>query len=152
MKVMHWVVVADASTAVIYRADDTFDEFEAVQSMEHPEGRMKGRELYSDGPGKTAGGGVHSATSDHAAQRDAEDDRFARSVAGQLDHGLPQYERLILVAPPRFLGRLRSAIGKTTKRAVVATIDKDLVSVPIHDLPAVLRKTLPETTGLPSHS
>jgi protein required for attachment to host cells len=37
-----------------------------------------------------------------------------------------EFERLVLVAPPRFLGRLRSSLDAPTQQLVVGSLDKDL--------------------------
>jgi protein required for attachment to host cells len=55
---------------------------------------------------------------------------FARALADKLQHGRVenQYERLVLVAPPGFLGLLRASLDGPTAELVVGSIDKDLAT------------------------
>ena len=53
---------------------------------------------------------------------------FARLLADKLQHARVQnqYQRLVLVAPPRFLGLLRASLDGPTSQLVLASIHKDL--------------------------
>ena len=55
---------------------------------------------------------------------------FARALASRLQHARAtnQYDRLVLVAPPKFLGLLRSSLDAQTERCVVGSLDKDLAA------------------------
>ena len=61
---------------------------------------------------------------------------FARELAAKLGHARTQndYDRLVLVAPPRFLGLLRSSIDGPTSQLIVGSLDKDLATVGEADL------------------
>jgi len=45
-----------------------------------------------------------------------------------------EFQRLVLVAPPRFLGLLRSSLDTPTQQLVVGSLDKDLAKVKEADL------------------
>jgi protein required for attachment to host cells len=53
---------------------------------------------------------------------------FARALASRLQRARTsgQYDRLVLVAPPKFLGLLRSSLDAPTERCIVGSLDKDL--------------------------
>jgi len=53
--------------------------------------------------------------------------KFARQLAKALEDGLSKsaYERLILVAPPGFLGVLRSELSDRVRGRIAALVDKD---------------------------
>ena len=53
---------------------------------------------------------------------------FTARLAGVLDKacGEGQFDRLVLVAPPRSLGELRSHLSERVKRAVSHEVGKDL--------------------------
>jgi protein required for attachment to host cells len=55
---------------------------------------------------------------------------FARAVAEKLKDARVQnrYKRLALVAPPRFLGLLRSSLDGPTAQLVMVSLDKDLAA------------------------
>ena len=88
-------------------------------------------EQGTDRPGRYDGpaGGPRSAVEQTDWHQQAED-RFAAQVAQVLykrAHG-HDFERLIVVAPPRMLGTLRSAFHKEVAQKVTAEIAKDLTS------------------------
>ena len=55
---------------------------------------------------------------------------FARELANRLQQGRVrnEYQRLVLVAPPRFLGLLRSSLDAPTAQLVVGSLHKDLAA------------------------
>jgi protein required for attachment to host cells len=55
---------------------------------------------------------------------------FARAVADKLRDARVQnrYKRLVLVAPPRFLGLLRSSLDGPTAQLVMVSLDKDFAA------------------------
>ncbi len=52
---------------------------------------------------------------------------------GRVEH---RYDRLILVAPPHFLGTLRQVLDAQVQACVVAELDKELVAEPLDRLHA----------------
>ncbi len=126
---VHWVVVANASRAQVFAADILFATLESVEDRIHPSSRMRDQELVSSAPGRSyaSPGGQPTALDRHTDPHEVEVERFAREVADLLDHGrkTDRYERLVLVAPPKFLGLLRDAIDADTARAVVGSIARD---------------------------
>jgi len=55
---------------------------------------------------------------------------FSRALADKLRHARVQnqFDRLVLVAPPRFLGLLRSSLDGPTSQLVIGSIHKDLAT------------------------
>jgi protein required for attachment to host cells len=104
----------------------------------HPEGRLKNRDIDADKPGR--------AFDSHGQGRHAlERERMpTEQLAGMLDEGRvrERYDQLVLVAEPRFLGWLRDALSPETTQRVVASLDKDLGEVDLHELPKRLAKDL----------
>jgi protein required for attachment to host cells len=106
--------------------------------VEFEDGRRRQGELEADRPGSSAGragGGRHS----YAPSRDAKDTacaHFAKELASDLarEFRAGSFARLVLVAPPRFLGVLKSALDPQLERALLATIAKDLPRASIEEL------------------
>jgi protein required for attachment to host cells len=63
-------------------------------------------------------------------------DEVAREWAGG------GYGRIVLAASPRLLGHLRDRMPADLRAHVLADLDKDLVKVPLNDLPAHLEPVL----------
>src|SRR5687768_13364490 len=115
MKV-HWVLIADASRARLFASDEDLEKFDTVDTMLHAESRVKAADLVSDERGRgTAGpGGAQTAYDRHTDPHRATVDAFARTVAHRLRDGRVhgEFERLVLVAPPQFLGMVRGHLDK----------------------------------------
>lgn len=99
---------------------------------------MQNRELGSDEPGRSfdsAGQGRHAMSTEqepveHVAQQ------FALELAKILNKGrvAHAYDKLILIAEPKFLGLLRAALDKNTAALVSHTVSKDLPHINAQDL------------------
>ncbi len=65
----------------------------------------------------------------HEDAKDAAARKFAGAVGEFIDNSFKRgrFERLVLVAPPAFLGLLRKSIGDQTSRSVCCEIDKNVV-------------------------
>ena len=70
----------------------------------------------------------------------ADVDRLLVALAEILDHGRIEhsYTRLLLVAPPRFLGQLNHALGDQVAKLVVKTISKDYSRADAAEIKAML--------------
>jgi protein required for attachment to host cells len=144
MNAAMWIVVADSSAARIFRADEPDGALTELESIAHPEGRMLARELTSDLPGRafdSAGQGRHIVENQVGPRQQAAID-FANFLSKRLDKARVQHEaeRLVLVAPPDFLGLMRKALTIATHRMVVLELDHNFVKLP----PKELRERLPE--------
>lgn len=122
-----WIVSGDSSRARILQVTGR-DRIEEIQDFVNPKGRMDERELTTDahprlrgtdGPGSDR---QETGAAEHAVEL------FAKQIDRFLDQARKQnrYERLFLLAPPRFLGYLRSNLNKEVEKLVRDGIDKDL--------------------------
>lgn len=151
----HWIVVANAARAQVFGSDVMLEELEPVMSLVHPASRMKNQDLITgrDGTEVSAADGVRTVYDRHTEPREVEVLAFAHQLAEHFRIGRTTraYERLILFAPPAFLGRLRAELDKETAARIVAAAPVDLTQVPGHQLADRIRRSLPETAGLPAH-
>ena len=73
-----------------------------------------------------------------------ERDRFARhvaqAVAAEWDKG--GHDRIVIAAGPKMLGALRDALPKALHSHIAAEVHKDLVKVPVHELPSHFAGTI----------
>lgn len=128
-----WILVSDASRANLYSAELREDDWSLVNAFEHPEGREMSREIEATSPpgrgqqGK-AQGGRRTALEPRTWPKEAEVQRFAQQLATYLEEAIAkrQFDYLVLVAPPHFLGTLKGALGRQASKHVRATVDKDL--------------------------
>jgi protein required for attachment to host cells len=126
-----WIVVAERARARIFAVSDVGGKLRELTDLSHPESRLHARELSSDLPGRafdSHGQGRHGM--EQATDlKEQEAHAFALEIARHVDRNRldGSFDALILVAPPKFLGRLRSELSKACKEAIVGEIDKNLV-------------------------
>lgn len=147
----HWILVADAGSARIYCSDEALAAWTLVRRIDNERIHLDAAELVSDRRGATRSrpGGERSALDRHTDPHEVERVRFARAVAEVVDDGLlrEQFERLVIVAPPRFLGTLRRALSPRVAGRVAASIDHDFTRTAEPELPAAVRRHLPADAG-----
>jgi protein required for attachment to host cells len=143
----HWVVITDAGSCRVYETNDALSAFAEVRSLTNERIHLEVAELVSDQRGATQSrpGGERSAFDRHTDPREVERVRFAREVAELLEQEAP--ERIVIAAPPRFLGDLRAQLSERVHRAVLATIEHDYVKTPLNELPERIRAHLSEAEG-----
>jgi protein required for attachment to host cells len=101
-----------------------------LTEIDFEDGRRHSGELDADRPGRSfdRNGGQGHAYESHLDTRQHAVLQFAKELATDLarEYHLGAFDDLVLVAPPRFLGMLRDALDTKLRRAVVATLAKDL--------------------------
>jgi protein required for attachment to host cells len=127
-----WTIIANAVEARIYQRDAISDELTLVETLSHPEGRMKGSELSSDRPGhnQSAGDG-HGSFVEKNSPKEYEIEKFAMEVGQYLNEQRNQnkYSELCIAAAPHFHGLLNKHLDKNVTSMVTKHIEKDLSHV-----------------------
>jgi protein required for attachment to host cells len=131
-----YIVVADAARARVFTRDAL--KLQEKESLVHAEGRLHEGDLVTD-----RGAHVHESMSTTARSTGSEGaasnhhaELFAKEVADRLyqarvDNSM---EKLIVVAPPRFLGLLREKIDGPTSKLIIHTLAKDLSKASLEDI------------------
>ena len=139
------IVVADQAEAILYDRASPTERPTEVARLADPAARLHDRDFSSDRPGRSyeSVGGARHAIERENDPRQREAVRFAREIASrlELDRRTGQYDRLVVVAGPAFLGLLRAELAPSTRSCVVQEVAKDLV----HSAPEALARYLPET-------
>jgi len=128
-----WFLVANRGGAKILASDGGTRNLRLLEHIPHPEGRLKNREIDSDrASGSTMGAGganfpVHGLANKNTATRHVME-LFAGELAEMLHRGraVNAFNKLVLVAEPRFLGELRSRLNESTQKTIDREIDKDI--------------------------
>jgi len=133
-----WIVIADGAQARIVLNDGPGKGVKPGPKREFSATNVPGRDIMADRPGRTfdsAGVGRH-AKEPRSDPREVEQKRMLRELAKFLEQEAKKgsYNRLVIVAPPRALGSLRSGLSANARAKVTAELDKDLTQVAIHDL------------------
>jgi len=125
-----WILVSDASRAVLYATEKREDDWQVIGSYAHPESRLKNSELTPTEPGhslKSKGGSRHTVMEPDTSPKVAEMEHFAHQLADVLTAGTRQksFDSVVLVAPPHFLGLLRNCLSTETEKRVITVVHKD---------------------------
>lgn len=127
-----WVVVAESSRARIFSMDRPSNSLQELEGLTNPDMRMQQQDLTSDRPGRSHNSqGVRHALQTEVDPRHEEAIRFAKRIAERVEQGRTtgKFDRLLLAAPPEFLGLLRQHLSDVTLRQVTRTLDKNLVQM-----------------------
>jgi protein required for attachment to host cells len=145
------IVVADQAEAIFYDTGSLTTRPAEAGRIADPAARLHDRDFASDRPGRSyeSVGAARHAIQRENDPRQREAIRFAREIARTLEEARRkgEFEQLIVVAGPSFLGLLRAELAPTTKACVVHEVHKDLV----HSPPETLLQHLPQApAGLKS--
>lgn len=143
-----WALIADAQHARILRRPNEIAPWseltEEAITIDNPLSHEQG----SERPGRV---NESAGTTRHAIEPRSDPHRmakqaFAQRLADHLEEAATagRYASLLLVAPPAFLGDLRDALGAETQKRLKASLNKDLVKMPLNDLVPHLADAQPE--------
>lgn len=135
------VVVLDGDKALFFRNGGLANvpklELEREIVQDNPPDREQGsdqpgRAFSSMGPGRSA----YDETDFHQLEQD----RFAAQMADLLKKRAlaNEYDRLIVVAPPRTLGEMRKHYHKQVEQRLIGEIGKDLTGHPVSEIEKII--------------
>jgi len=137
-----WIIAADSSRARILQVTDRSQDLAEIEDLLNPEGRVHDRQLISDAHprfsghgGGGEGGGPGTDREETSATQHATE-LFAKRLGDYLDkaRNAHRYDRLHLIAPPKFLGQLRKELGKEVEKLVADELPKDLSWLSARDI------------------
>ncbi len=130
-----WVTVCDGSKALLLRndGDEVLINLQVFDTLK--EHHLATHEIGSDRPGRV----FESATTARSANQETDlhdqaESEFLAKLAERLDRLVQEQsvKHLVLVAPPRALGQLRTMLSPIVQAVIQAEIDKDLVNQPVY--------------------
>lgn len=128
-----WILVADGARARLFEVRGKHEPWNELACFTNPDGRAPGREATTERAPRVneSANAARHAIEPQTTLRDKSNDRFAHMINDALERGLHdhRYERLVLVAPPRFLGRLHRTLGKLLKGCVTGEIRHNFTSL-----------------------
>jgi len=140
------VVVANSSKARVLLAEDAHSPLIENADYVHPQSRLREQDLVSDGSGSAAdsgGFGKHSMGHEQATKH-KQAELFAQEIGAEIDklRRITDLRRIYLVAPPKFLGLLRTSISKQCHELLHGEVNKELVTHSLEDIRSHLPKLL----------
>ena len=112
-----WILIGDGSHARLFQAtSDAARPWLMLRTIDREHSREK--------------------TNRSDSHEDRGEHDFARHLVGELEAGRQSgmFARLVLVAPPTFLGQLRAELKSPLASCVVKTLDKDYTQMPDSEL------------------
>lgn len=125
-----WILVADRARARVFHALlDAQGPFPVLAVLVHAAGRLQRHEMESDSPGTVMHpSGVLSGIEPHEDVAHRESRKFAAQICEHLDRACLEnrFDRLIVVAPPDFLGVLREQWTARIQSRIAYELHKEL--------------------------
>lgn len=126
-----WVVVADSHRARFFEAPGNLASLVELEDLLNPSERLDDAELRHDAKGRFYGKGereqAHTAepavnAKTHASQQ------FSKLVMQRLEQACEKkrYDRLILIAPPQFLGQLHKQLSQRVMQRITQELPLDI--------------------------
>lgn len=140
-----WVAVLDGAKSLLFEDKGFADapDLHLVDKGEYES--VPDRDLKTDAPG-TSHSSVGSGRSsmEETDYHDQEESRFVCDFAAALNRAAlkAKFDRLVLMAPPRAMGRLRENLHEETARRVVKEMTGDYTNHPTPKLEAILKKEM----------
>jgi protein required for attachment to host cells len=115
-----WVIVCDGRKALVLEnaGDEKFLNLKTREVFDHPD--EKTSDLGTGAPGRSFSSVGHGRSAVEQTDWHTQEDGHVKS--------------LVIIAPPRALGVLRPAYSNDLRNALTTEIDKDLVSMPLHEI------------------
>jgi protein required for attachment to host cells len=131
-----WIVAADSSRARVLQVADREEKLLEVEDLVNPEGRMNDRELTSDAHPRLRGTSGPGSDRQEMSAVEHQVELFAKRIGEHLEKARNEhrYDRLCLVAPPRFLGALRKELTREVQKLVAEELPKDLSALSAREL------------------
>ena len=143
MRVPHnsFVMVADGKKSLFFRNEGDGDFPHLIVERKDGHADAEDRELKSDAPGRafSSVGDARSAYQE-TDYHQLEEERFAAETAELLKQRAlrNEYDSLIVVAPPRTLGALRTHYHKEVEKRLAGEVAKDLTGHPVAEIERIL--------------
>ena len=134
-----WIVVADGEHVRFLVPQPHSREVREVSALTSPHARERSSALGTDRPGRSfesAGTTRHAIEPRHDAHEMAKA-AFLRTVAEEINRAAAEgrFDHLLVVAPGHALPMLLEPLSAQASAMIVGRLGKDLVKVPVHDLP-----------------
>ncbi len=141
-----WILVADRARARLFSLDEGAARLNEIEDFVNTAARIPGHEREHAPPPRVhdrLGEGRHAIEA-HTSPREKAALQFAAMLGSRLKHAHDEqrYRDLVLIAPPRFLGALNTALGARLGEAVLLRVSKNLTRSPPNEIREVLPRRL----------
>lgn len=135
------VVVADGRKMLFFRNEGDAEHPNLVVERVREQDNPASGDQSTDAPGRAfSSNGSGRSTYEETDFHQLEEDRFAAETAALLKKRAlaNDFERLVIVAPPRTLGELRKHYHREVSERIAGELDKDLTGHPVNEIETIL--------------
>lgn len=139
-----WILVANGSLARLFSRTGPSDPLLTLETIDFPEGRLKGTAFERDRQGHERSDNSTAAT--HFEPRTSTHKKllheFARVLAARLESGLVknEYDALWIIVSSPFLGEFKTALSPAVTSRLQWTYEADLTGLDMRSLESRLRE------------
>jgi protein required for attachment to host cells len=138
------VMVLDGAKMLLFRnkGDEAYPKLEVEDALQQEDEAT--RDQGSSPPGRNASpGGSRRGSFQQTDFHQQDEDRFAADATATLNKRAltNDFEKLIIVAPPRTLGEMRKHYHKALQSRLAGEIAKDLASHPVPDIERIISES-----------
>lgn len=142
-----WIIAADEHRARIFEVENAEEHFREIENFLNPEARLREQDLNTDAEGRYFG--KRERTIGHTAEPDVnatthKTDLFSKSVSAYLEKARIEhrYDKLKLIAFPKFLGMLRKNLSKEAQQLVDEEVSKDISGLELKQIEEYVKARL----------
>lgn len=142
-----WILAADNSRARIFEMHGAQDHLREIQDFANPAGRGGPSDIRTDNIGRFYGKGEREQG--HTAEPnvdpvDHETQLFSKAISEFLDKARVEhrYDKLCLIAFPKFLGMMRQNLSKEVKKLVEEEVPKDISALETREIEDYVKNRL----------
>lgn len=128
-----WILVADKARARLFEPIEGGKKLNEVACFDNPDAKLHATARDRLPRTNESVGSSRHAIEPHTTLEEKSIDRFAHALGKEMESRRiqRQYDRLVLVAPPRFLGALHRLFDKPLRDCVAAEVSADLTTWPV---------------------
>lgn len=134
------VLVTDGRKRLFFRNEGDAAAPNLVVVAAAEDANPKTRDQVTDSTDRASSVVAGSGSLGSADAHDVEEARFATETAEELRRAAlaGEFEKLILVAPPKTLGQLRKSIHKEVEKRMIREVAKDVTGHPVSEIEKLL--------------
>lgn len=142
-----WILTADSSRARIFEMHDRQDHLHEIEDFANAAGHANIGDLRTDARGRFYGKGEREQAHTSEPEIDPvmhETELFSKQVSEFLDKACSEhrYDKLYVIAFPKFLGLMRQNMSKQVQRLVEEEVPKDMSKFDIREIEDYVRNQL----------
>lgn len=141
-----WILAADSSRARIFEMQGAQDHLREIEDFANPAGHEQNQEISSDARGRYFGKGRQQGDTaePQVDEVEHETELFSKTVSAYLDKARVEhrYDKLCLIAFPKFLGLMRRNLSKEAQQLVEDEVPKDISKLEARDIEDYVRNRL----------